>query len=352
MTQRSVINWNARNNAWSDAILNAGRFPDLLEELGVRLKGNRDRLIYRAPCPVHGGDDHNFEVRVGGHSMPIRWACYSHDCHKQYKGSLLGLVRGVLSAQQDRKVGLTQVEGYLKAFLGHRPSAEARPRPSPPRPQLPSWSRERVRRQLQIPSPYFLARGFTPAVLDRHDVGFSARQGKSIVPLYADDGASCIGFVARSQAPRCPDCRKHHWPDRLCRYAQPKWKVADGFPSETHVYNFHTALQSASPAVLVVEGPCDVWRAEEAGYLAVAILGHELFPEQHRKLLALQKHIFLALDNDEAGQKGLARATELFSIKGGSARPLFLPASCTDLADMPRDVAAQFLAGVLGSPTG
>src|SRR5262249_29656875 len=96
MRTARVTDWNQRSNAWADAVLDAAPLEDLLHQLGCDLKPNRTGSIYRVPCPVHGGDGHNCQVKTGG-EMPIRWACWSHQCQRTFKPSLLGLVRGALS---------------------------------------------------------------------------------------------------------------------------------------------------------------------------------------------------------------------------------------------------------------
>src|SRR5579872_1375993 len=83
------------------------------------------------------------------------------------------------------------------------------------------FPRQQVRERLDTPSPYFVERGYSPEVLDRHDVGHSARLGKSIVPLYDDRGDTCVGYLARSEWPRCRRCGKYHRPGRTCPGWQP-----------------------------------------------------------------------------------------------------------------------------------
>jgi hypothetical protein len=344
-----MTDWNERANAWADAVLGEDRLQDLLDNLCCDLKPNRNGTVYHGPCPVHGGDGDNCRVKTDGHSMPIHWSCYSRHCERNFKPSLLGLVRGVLSFQNGRPVGLTAAERWLKAFLGRTPARGkqrvVRPRSKDPRP-LMSLSRQQVRQQLTIPAPYFVARGFAPEVLDRHDVGHSPKLGKSVVPFYDDAGESCVGYIARSELPPCGSCKKHHLAGQPCWEGQEKWSLPAGFPKGSYLYNLHTVIRSEANCVLLVEGPGDVWRSEEAGYLAIALLGTDVCGKQAKKLAALGKTLFLVFDNDEPGRQGMFRAEDaLQSAAAPRGGRLHVPKK--DLGDMTKEEAVHFLDGSL-----
>src|SRR5262249_12721991 len=152
--------------------------------------------------------------------------------------------------------------------------------------KLPAWPREVVRQRLVIPSPYFVERGFRDTILAQYDVGQSAKFGKDIVPLYDESGDTCVGFMAWSES----------------RDGEPQWTLPTNFPKASYLYAYHAALRSQSKSVLLVESPCDVWRAEEAGCLAVASLGADLSSVQAAMLVALTKEVLVAFDNDEDGR--------------------------------------------------
>jgi hypothetical protein len=168
-------------------------------------------------------------------------------------------------------------------------------------------TREQVRRALDIPARHFLERGFSPDVLDAFDVGYSARCKRVVVPFYDDAGRFCIGYTMRSYKPPCDACRKHHYPREDCRWGQQKWGIMAGFPKRTYLYNYAAALRTTDPRVFLVEGPPDVWRLAEAGYVGVALLGSILTEEQREKLAALGKHITVAMDDDEPGRAATER---------------------------------------------
>ena len=63
-------------------------------------------------------------------------------------------------------------------------------------------------------------------------------------------------------------------------------------------------VSPSSPFILLVEGANgEVWRCTEANVPAVACLGAELTNSQAEKVAALNKKIYIAFDNDEAGNE-------------------------------------------------
>ena len=212
---RYSVNWNYINNTLSDAVVKSGNLEALVAELGCHLRGQPGGSVFRGPCPVHRGDGLNFEVRTDGDILPINWRCFSRACHKtgKLKPSLLGLVRGALTGDPDRPASLPNARQYIEKFLvchGTRPCFR------PPAPTVHrasnslALSREVVRGQLILPSPYFVARGFNPVVLDRFDIGESRKLGRAIVPVFDERGVTCIGFISRSVLPYCSRCRRCH----------------------------------------------------------------------------------------------------------------------------------------------
>lgn len=342
--------WNVFNNALSNGVLDRGLLGDLLVGLGCQdVKVYRGGESYRTACPIHGGRRPNLHIKTGGDTLPIRWACRSRHCEARWKPSLLGLVRGVLSAQKGQDVHPQVAADFLKKFLGGLPRGGPRRRPKP-QPKHLALTREQARSRLVVPSPYFVVRGFSPAVLVRLDVGHSKKQGKTIVPLHDDGGETVIGYLARSELPPCGRCRKDHTPGRPCGYGQPGWKTMEGFAKGAYLYNYATALHSPLDSVLVVEGPADVWRAEEAGFLAVALLGTDATAQQAKKLAALRKLVILALDNDKAGREAMVRVYGdlLGKVRGPCC--LYVPSPYKDLGEMPHDVAAGWLSENILAP--
>jgi len=304
------VNWNAVNNDLSAAVVSSGRLGDLLAGLGCDVRGEPGGAVFRGPCPVHLGDGHNFEVRADGHTLPVRWSCFSRGCHKhpRLKNTLLGLVRGALTRDPDKPATFDEAGAFVETFLANTPRVRVAPTSPRPAPRTLSWTRQQVRRRLVIPSPYFLGRGFDPVVIDALDIGESAKLSRAVVPIYDDAGTTCVGAIYRSVWPTCVVCGDCHPPAAGCRARQPRWKFEEGVHKSDYLFNYAAAARSSSPFVLLVEGVPDVLRATEAGIAAVACFGHDLSVAQATKLSLLNKRVVVGFDNDDRGRAGAVKA--------------------------------------------
>jgi hypothetical protein len=341
-----VMDWNAFNNAASNAILKAERLGELLSGLGLDIEIFAGTLTYRTSCPIHGGDGDGFVLCLEGDTLPVYWQCFSQHCEKKYKPSLLGLVRGLLYAREFKDVSLGEAVQYLKDFLGDTPSANLPwlPKPARPKGKLLNLTREQVRGRLEIPSPYFVSRGFSPAVLDALDVGHSVRRRRTIVPVYDDLGRTCVGFLERSEKPLCGVCRRCHHPRSECRYGQARWGVSRGFTKQQFLYNYAHARRSEHPFVLLVEGPGEVFRATEAGFPAVGLLGTDMSEVQVEKLAAMGSEVVIAFDNDEPGRENGQRVYSRLRARSIDVGIWSPPEQFKDVGEMPPEEVVAWLA--------
>jgi hypothetical protein len=341
-----MMNWNAYNYRVSTAILNADRLGDLLADLDCGINCPPGERKVHARCPVHGGEDKNFQLRTDGEAIPINWKCYSHHCEQQYKPSLLGLVRGILTCQGGGpKVPIREAVEYLDRFVADLGPAERR-MPNRPRPAPESegirLTRQQVRARLDIPSPYFLSLGFSPAILDTMDVGHSRKLGRSVVPLYDDTGEICVGFITRQELPTCEACSRCHSKEEGCSNGRNKWEFPKGFVKSSYLYDYAAALRSDSPFVVLVEGAKEVWKLREARVPAVACLGSDLSTQQAQKLARLGKQVLIAFDNDKAGREGTKRAFGRLLERLWFVCPLPMPTGFKDLAEMPAAAVVEW----------
>jgi hypothetical protein len=337
---------NCLCNDLANAVVNTDRLETLLENLGCEFRGTFRHNTYRGPCPVHGGDGMSCELKTEGFDLPVRWRCFSNHCHEKYKPSLVGLVRGILSFQENREVPFGAAVAYLRKFLAGTPIPVSKPRWKPVQNaegEL-SLTREQVRRRLQIPCPYMLSRGFSPEILDKMDIGFSEKIGRSVVPFYDDKGHHCIGYTAGSPHSKCPreGCGLFHPSGQACPTGfavnlHTKWLVNKGFSRSSYLYGYAWIPKAWCWTILLVEGPGDVLKAMEAGLPAVAALGSDLCREQIRKLRATKINIAVAFDNDEPGRNGMVTAVKRLIQGGIPSGPLFVPVEFHDLGEMPPD---------------
>lgn len=312
---------------------------ELFEFLGVSdLKQNGKMFV--GNCPIHDGDNITaFNIYPEGDRYRGNWKCRTHNCEKVFKSSIIGFVRGVLSnkkhgwsKQGDATVSFQETIELIEAFLDDKVDdikinkSEIEKAKfaniinnitGPSDKSAKTIKRNQVRKILQIPSEYFISRGFSKEILDRYDVGLCTNKnkemfGRVVVPIYDNDYKYLVGCTARSVWEKCAKCGSHHdalahCPTDIDKWKYSKWKHNYEFKSQNYLYNFWFAKQHIleSTKVILVESPGNVWRLEEAGiHNSVAMFGSSLSDRQKIILDGSgAMHIIVLTDNDEAGDK-------------------------------------------------
>jgi len=315
---------------------------NLLSALGISEYKNLDKMISMS-CPIHGGDNGSaFNLYHQGESYRGNWKCRTHQCEETFKSSILGFVRGCLSHNQhnwmnpgDKTCSFKETLEFIKVFLNQdissiKVSKKAKEKMSfvnsvryintEQVSDVPKVLKSFIKQNLDIPSKYFIDRGFSKSILVKYDVGECSRQGKemygrAVVPIYDIDNQYMVGCSGRSVFEKCPKCSSYHdnsvtcpSEDRAWKYS--KWKHSTGFKSQEHLYNFwyaHKHIKDSKIAILV-ESPGNVWRLEEAGiHNSLAIFGSSMSDRQKILLdISGAMTIIPIMDNDDAG----AKATE------------------------------------------
>lgn len=350
------------------------RLDDVFAALDVSLvKAGR---TYSGPCPIHGGDKADaLNLYHSGDSVPGFWRCYTRHCERTFHSTILGFIRGVLSAKrfdwQPNKAAKTasfqDVLNWCEAFLGKplkdikvdsadfeksrfaNGSAIFQERPAaPPKTVI---TREAARAALKIPAKYFVERGWSKKILDRYDVGLCDTPGKPmtgrvVVPVYDDERRHIVGVSGRSVFAKCAKCSLYHEPTRRCPEGREaalhtKWRNSPGFSRESSLYNYWFARKHirATGVALLCEGPGDVWRLEEAGITnGVAVFGTDLADQQQVILERSGAMCVVILTNsDTAGQEAAAEIEKQLCRSFRVERPA-LPAK--DLGEIrPKDVS-------------
>lgn len=321
------------------------RLEELLTSLDISFRKNGKRLV--GCCPIHGGNNCNaLNMFPDGHTIRGNWKCYTRHCETIFKKTLVGFVRGVLSRRKfdwdgeknTRTVSFQQTVDYLCEFLNQkltdikvdlveaekrRFAAQMQSLTGRNHQQEPvGWSRTSVRAKLELPASYYLGRGYSPEILQRYDVGFcgdlaSPMSNRVVVPVYDEKYEKAIGFTGRTVFDKCPSCKLYHEPGFACPtttvelFNSSKWKNNHGFQKESHLYNYWFAKKhiKATGVVILVEGPGDVWRLEEAGvHNSVAIFGAELNDEQQILLeMSGAMCVVLLMDSDDTGQDAIRK---------------------------------------------
>ena len=90
--------------------------------------------------------------------------------------------------------------------------------------------------------------------------------------------------------------------------AIPKYLFSAGFAKSHSLFGINQLYQTET--IYVVEGALDCMWLNQHGYSAVAVLGASVSPTQINLIGTLHPNeVVLALDNDEAGKKGMNKAT-------------------------------------------
>jgi len=288
-----------------------------------------------APCPIHGGDNPTaFCMYLDGNTLKGNWCCYTHHCEEIFRPTPFGFIRGVLSNKYNNWTGqLKDIKyGFLKTYdfcqsilkidesnipelnnIEKRKFCNDIKIFTKTKKFFKGWNLHNVISSMDIPSQYFLNRGYKRETLEHFCVGTSKKndgifRDRSIVPVIAQDGIHVVGFTGRSNYEKCLKCNQYH--EGSCEsknknYIYSKWVNNKGFAKERYLYNLHNAIEAAkySKKIILCEGPADVWSLYEKGIEnAVAIFGTSLTDSQQIILETCDIHkIILLLDNDEAG---------------------------------------------------
>ena len=310
----------------------------ILEFFNIEYKHN-GKMITMC-CPIHGGDNPSaVNLYPEGETYRGNWKCRTHGCERHFKSSIIGFVRGVLSHQKhdwekpgDQFVNFQEALDFLTSFTNkdlsniHISNSDRNKQTftsiinyvNQKQEEVKSKvTRNQITKSLDIPSEYFIKRGFSKEILEKYDVGLCDREGKemyqrSVVPIYDNDHQYMIGCTGRSIFEKCNSCGSYHNPDKSCPSAEyswkfSKWKHSSDFKSQNTLYNFWFAKDFIleSSTVIIVESPGNVWRLEENGiHNSVAIFGCSLSDRQKVLLDSSgAMNLIILTDSDEAGRK-------------------------------------------------
>lgn len=315
------------------------QIEDIFHSFKIRFRFDGKRIISR--CPIHGGDRVDaFHLYKNGYATRGNWECKSRNCQKVFVPTILGFVRGMLSHNNGWESRLDNTKivpfntalNWLCSFLKQdyskiKVDKEAIEKSrfiaqtsvfSPRKSTLLNINRSQVRSRLEIPSPYYLNRGYSAEILDRFDVGTCLNDQKEmfnrvVVPIYDETGMWLVGSTGRSIYEKCDICHRYH--SGLCPSTDieinkcSKWKHSSDFKAEDHLYNLWNAKPhiEKTQVVVLVESPGNVWRLEEAGIKnSVAMFGTSLTARQKYLLdCSGALSIIFIPDNDPAGQESV-----------------------------------------------
>jgi 5S rRNA maturation endonuclease (ribonuclease M5) len=344
---------------------------EMLTELGIPYSRSQRRLF--GPCPIHGGDNPGaWNLYPEGDNVRGIWFCRTHNCHEEWKKTLVGFVHAIL-CRDNPADDLTWIDAvkWMARFLGYddfkdvkTPDAATLERQRfnnmtrrlnlAPRRPVKLLTSERYQKAVKIPAPYYIDRGYDAKTLERYEVGYAKKTHRVVVPIYNEDHESIVGMTARSMWDQCEKCSYYHNPLRDCpvdigaQINACKWKNSPGFEAAHYLYNLWFARPYIinSKTIILVEGPGDVWRLEEAGIKnSVAMFGTDLTEEQLTLIeSSWAMNVVVLTDNDEAGKK----AAENVKKKLQRTHRLFFPGiKADDVGALQTDQVTDDIAPIL-----
>lgn len=275
-------------------------------------------------CPIHNSNaDDKCCIFTEGQKAIGNWVCWSGNCHVKYGRDIVGFVRGVLSVRMNKEVGRGEVISYLARLINEEDSEVkfghvdkiSEIFQEKEESFTPTVGRKDVISKLNIPSKYYIERGFSSEILSSYDIGECYTKGKpmflrAVVPVY-DFNYNVVGVTGRSIQPSCTKCKYCHYSNLPCpnssmaRYQHSKWINSKGFNKTLHLYNLIKAKDeiNRTNTAILVEGPGDVWRLEESGiHNSLAMFGLSLNDSQLKILEKLSINNLICLtDTDDAG---------------------------------------------------
>lgn len=286
------------------------RIDDILDMFEIDNYYHSGPLIV-ANCPIHEGDNNSaWNINIDPDSDHCgAWFCNTKMCHKMKGHDIISFVWLMKEKREKRKYTFIEILKFLSEFtkgikvertrtVDHLTDIIQKTKVE----TTTRFTRDQVRKRLEIPSQYYLDRGFTLEALDEFDVGL-CKDGSSeffnrvVFPVYDETDTFLVGCVGRTV---CDDPRK--------------WINKRGFNKSNHLYNIGKSIRyiSKTASVILVEGQGDVIRLWEAGVRnVVGIFGASLSDSQE---FLLQKTgaltIVIMTDSDEAGRRCRAEIRE------------------------------------------
>lgn len=355
---------------------------ELINSLGLNLR--KDGKKYAGCCPVHNGDNIGaLNLFYGGITMPGYWRCYTKGCEKIFQPTIIGFIRGVLSQQKgwknegDKMISFNETIDWCLDFLQQdidtlEINKEAMEKKkfisiadtlynSEVKIPKNKWTRDEFLSRIDKNNDYFIKRDFSRSVLNKFDVGLSLSKdvnslayNRVLVPIYDESKQFVVGAQGRTLFSQCPKCKLYHnLEDKECPKIiknHVKWvNIPERFEISQHFYNIWSAKKhiKEKKSVILVEGPPNVWKLDEAGYYnTLALCGSNLSDSQQIILEMLGIHTIYCLpDNDQAGKewgnKIYERLKRQFKIV-----VLELPLEYNDIAEAPIDTVKNIMKGI------
>lgn len=286
-----------------------------VERIKVKLIENPEKILQhfniqytnqgnflKSNCPCHDSDN------LGGFTLWIQgyigsWQCHTRNCHSDFGGDALGLVQGILTYRKGKSATFPYVLDYCEQNIG---ISNAEPVDCDFSRLCKSLETKREEnkiigpkslvKELDIPSKYFLNRGYSKDTLNKFHIGDCLNPQKpmfnrAVCPIFDESGQSLIGAAGRRIVEK--------------EYLQ-KWKYSYGFKSGSNLYGLWLAKPEIvrTSRIILVEGMLDVAKLHEMGYTNTCGLFGVNVTANHIAMLNRLgvMNLDILLDGDEAGE--------------------------------------------------
>ena len=341
----------------------------LLDSFDIEYKTNSKMITMN--CPVHGGDNPSaVNIYPEGETYRGNWKCRTHNCEQEFKASIIGFVRGIISHQKygwlepgDASCSFNEALDYVQAFFNKDISSIKISKTEKEKKNFTNIInyiqtkaeqietkivRKQIIKSINIPAQYYIDRNYSIDILEKYDVGLcnnpiKPMHNRVVVPVYDNTYKYMVGCTGRSIFEKCSSCSSYHDTKSQCpnsdqRWMYPKWKHSTDFKSQNYLYNFWFAKDHIyeTGIAIIVESPGNVWRLEENGiHNSVGIFGSSISDRQKILLDSSGAMTLIILtDNDEAGRK----AADQIKNKCQNTYRIFIPnISTNDIGDMTPD---------------
>jgi DNA primase len=264
---------------WLDfkAIKRGVRLESLLRHYRVELRRSGPDQ-YRGPCPIHRGEGRDaFHVNLARNIFHC-FACGAGGTVLDFVAAMEGCTLREAAEKLQLRTGLAS--GPAVSFPRTERVTEKRRAP------LPLGF---VLRGIDSAHPYLATRGMEPQTAVHFGVGFYAGpgllSGRLVIPIHNAPG-ELVAYCGRS-----------------LNAAGPRYQFPPGFRKSEVLFNFHRAVASREP-VVVVEGFFDCMKVYQAGLRSVvALMGAVLYRSQERVLTERFRQVVLMLDGDATGRE-------------------------------------------------
>ena len=245
---------------------------------------------WRSRCPVHKGDNNtSFSIMKSGKFHCFRCSASGDMVH------LVMLVNHLTVKQAQEYVGNAPLPRLGLEDIPTLPGTWKEAKDGLRYPVLREATLGPYRNNCPV---YLTSRGFSAASLKKYEIGYDAQNSKIVIPV-RDWQKKLVGMSYRIDfdVPGKPK----YW--------------HDNFQKTLHLWGFYFCVNKPISNLFLVEGPLDVVRMYQLGYVAAAIMGDDISREQVQLLRRYCKadNLVMAFDNDEAGKECTKRAIRKLS---------------------------------------